>query len=411
MEKQDFTPYQKFIIVVLALLQFTVVVDFMVLSPLGDILMKSLEISPTKFGWVVSAYAFSAGASGILAAGFADKFDRKKMLLFFYVGFVLGTLFCGMANDYLTLLIARIVTGIFGGVISSIGMAIITDLFTPAHRGKVLGIVQMSFAGSQVLGVPIGIYLANNWGWHSTFYMIVVLCIPLGLVVWKYMQPISAHIKLQTEKNAYKHLWSSLSNADYQKGFLSTAFLSIGGFMLMPFGSAFLVNNIHVKQEMLPLVFLATGISSMVVMPIIGILSDKFDRFSIFAFGSVWSAIMVVIYTQIPVLPFWMVVGLNMLMFMGIMSRIVPSTSLSSTLPSMKDRGAYMSINSSLQQIAGGLGSVVAGLIVFQKTKTSPIENYDILGIVCGCIILFCIFLTYRVSVLVKKNLANNINN
>src|SRR5688500_14987221 len=153
----------------MALLQFTLVLDFMILSPLGDILMKSLDMTTGQFGSVVSAYAISAGISGFLTAGFADKFDRKKLLLFFYIGFIAGTILCGIANSYPLLVGARIITGLFGGVIGSISMAIIADLFTMQQRGRVMGFVQMGFGASQVLGIPIGLYLANAWGWHAPF--------------------------------------------------------------------------------------------------------------------------------------------------------------------------------------------------------------------------------------------------
>src|SRR5882762_302233 len=172
-KEKIFSGYQVFVIAILSILQFCIILDFMVLSPLGAILMPELKITTAQFGWVVSAYAFSAGASGILAAGFADKFDRKKMLLFFYTGFLIGTVLCAIAPDYNFLLIARIVTGIFGGVIGSVSFAIITDLFKMEVRGRVMGFIQMSFASSQVLGLPIGLYLANTWGWHSPFLMIV----------------------------------------------------------------------------------------------------------------------------------------------------------------------------------------------------------------------------------------------
>src|SRR4030095_1227272 len=176
-----FTSYQKIVIVILALLQFTIILDFMIISPLGDLLMKKLSMSTSQFGSVVSAYAISAGISGFLAAGFADKFDRQKLMLFFYTGFIIGTMFCAFAFNYHTLFLARIVTGIFGGVVGSITMAIITDVFSYHQRGRVMGIVQMSFAASQILGVPLGILLANRWGWHSIFYMVVGLAILIGV--------------------------------------------------------------------------------------------------------------------------------------------------------------------------------------------------------------------------------------
>ena len=156
-----FTSYQKFAVAMLAFLQFTIVLDFMVLSPLGAILMPALAIEPSKFGLVVSVYAIAAAISGILAAGFADRYDRKKFLLFFYGGFLLGTVFCGLAPNYPALLAARIVTGLFGGVVGAASFAIVADVFPLAMRGRVMGLIMTAFGASQVLGIPIGIFLAT----------------------------------------------------------------------------------------------------------------------------------------------------------------------------------------------------------------------------------------------------------
>ncbi len=407
MQKQEplknFTPYQKLVIAILALLQFTIVLDFMIIAPLGDILMKKLSISPSQFGLIVSSYAFSAGASGILAAGFADKFDRKKILLFFYAGFILGTLLCGIADNYWMLLFARIITGLFGGVIGSIALAIVADLFAVHQRGRVMGMVQMAFAGSQILGIPAGIFMANHFGWHSTFLMIVALAAIIYSVVFLKMQPVMEHLKIKSDKNPFLHLWHTINKKDYQTGFLATAFLAIGGFMLMPFSSAFLINNVQISQHQLPLVFMFGGFSSIIIMPLIGRLSDKIDKFKLFAAGSLMAILMVIIYTHLGVVPLWQVVVINMLLFMGIMSRIIPATTLNTSIADMQDRGAFMSITSSLQQMAGGIAAIAAGFIIQQDTKTSPIQHFDILGYVVSAVILLCIFFVYRVSEMVKK--------
>lgn len=398
-----FSGYQKLVIALLALLQFTIVLDFMVLAPLGDFLMKSLSITPKGFGLVVSAYAFSAGASGILAAGFADKFDRKQLLLFFYTGFIIGTLCCAMSTTYEMLLGARIVTGLFGGVIGAISMTIVTDLFAIHQRGRVMGFVQMAFAASQVLGIPVGLYLANIWGWHAAFFMIVGLAILIGLIILFRVKPIDQHLALQSDKNAFLHLWHAISNRSYQTGFLATAFLSVGGFMLMPFGSAYLINNIKITQAELPVVFMLTGVASIIIMPLIGKLSDKVDKFMIFSAGSVLAVVLILIYTNLSPVPLWEVVVLNMILFMGIMSRMIPATTLTMSVPDMKDRGAFMSVNSSLQQVAGGIAALCAGLIVTQETKSSPLQHYDTLGLVVSVLVLICGIFVYRVSVMVKK--------
>lgn len=399
----SFSAYQKFMVAILAFIQFTVVLDFMIISPIGDILMKSLSLSPRQFSIVVASYAFSAAVSGIVSAGFADKFDRKKFLMFFYGGFLIGTLFCGISNSYYTLLISRVVTGIFGGVISSIAMAIITDLFVMHQRGRVMGTVQMAFAASQILGIPIGVYLSDKFDWHVSFLMIVAVSFLVGIIIMIKMKPIREHLKLQTDKSPFQHLWHTLKRKEYQTVFMATAFLSIGGFMLMPFGNAFLVNNVNIPQSDLALIAFCTGISAAIIMPLIGRLSDKFDKFMLFTFASVWAVVMVIVYTNIPVMPLWQVIAVNVLLFMGIMGRVVPSSILTTAVPEMKDRGAFMSFNNSLQYMAGGLSAVIAGLIVHQETKTSPLQNFNILGYVVAGVIVVCIYFMYKVSAQVKN--------
>ncbi len=397
-EKTALSSYQKIVVALLAVTQFSVVLDFMVMSPLGDFLMKSMEISPQKFGFAVSAYAFSAGISGLLAAGFADKYDRKKLLLFFYIGFIIGTFLCGIAPNYPMLLAARIITGIFGGVIGSISMAIVSDIFQLSQRGRVMGFVQMGFGASQVLGIPIGLYFANIWGWHAPFLMIVMLATATAAAIFWKLQPVREHLEVQTERNAFAHLLHTISIKDYRIAFSATALLSIGGFLLMPFGSAFLVNNVGISQIQLPLIFMVTGVFSLISMPIMGKMADKVDKFKLFAFGSLWTIVWMIVYTNLTPSPIWVVLVVNILLFIGIMSRMVPSMALMTAVPAMADRGAFMAINSSLQQIAGGLAAALAGVIVVQQTKTSPLENYNWLGYIGSAVVLICIFLMRRVS-------------
>ena len=403
MKEKTFTRYDKFIIAILAILQFTLVLDFMVLSPLGAQLLVELNITTAQFGWVVSAYAFSAGASGLLAAGFADKFDRKKLLLFFYTGFIAGTFLCGIAPDYNFLLMARIVTGIFGGVIGAVSFAIITDLFKLEVRGRVMGVVQMAFAASQVMGLPVGLYLANKWGWHSPFIMIVGLSVIVGIAIIVYMKPINEHLKIQSDRNALQHLGKTISNLTYLKAFAATILLATGGFMLMPFGSAFSINNLGITMEQLPLLYMITGIFSMGIGPLAGKLSDKIGKYKMFVIGSVISMVMVLIYCNLDVTPLWIVIVINVIMFAGIMARIIPSSALMTAIPDPQDRGAFMGINSSIQQISGGVAAAVAGMIVVQ-TSTGKLEHYDILGyVVVGAMVITIVMVYWLNQLVIQK--------
>jgi predicted MFS family arabinose efflux permease len=397
-----FSNYQIIAIVILALTQFSVVLDFMVMSPLGDLIMKNMKISPNEFGLVVSCYAFSAGLSGFFTASIADKFDRKKLLLIFYAGFILGTLLCGLATTYWFLVSARIVTGIFGGVISSISLAIVADIFEINQRGRVMGFLQMGFGMSQILGIPISLFLATTWNWQAPFYLIVGLATIIFIIGFFVLKPVVGHLELQRD-NPIKHMWKTISNRDYRIGFLATAFMSLGGYLMMPWGSSFSVNNVGISQKDLPLMFMIIGISTFTVMPIIGKLSDKFNKYSIFVGSSILMIISVVVYTHLGQASFAVLVIVNMVMMAGIMARMIPSQALTTAVPALKDRGAFMSINSSLQQMAGGIAALVGGAIVQQKDENSPLERFDLLGYVVIAAILINIFLTYRVYNLVQR--------
>jgi predicted MFS family arabinose efflux permease len=398
-----FTPYQKIVMLTLALLQFIVVLDFLIIAPIGDVLMKTLSISTQQFGLVVSSYAFSAAISGIAVAGFADKYDRKKLLLVFFFGFIVGTLLCGLSSTYIEILLSRIVTGIFAGVTSSAISTIISDLFAANTRGRAMSGVQMGFAISQILGVPIGIVIANKFGWNATFIAIVLVAAAIFAVIVFVFKPINAHLQNRTDKNPFRHLWHTVSNRQYQIGFLAIMFLSIGGYMLLPFSSVFLINNVHISYDKLPLVFLCTGLSSLIVMPIIGKISDRFDRYRIFLVGSVAAIVMVTIYTHLSVTPLWLLIVINMAVFAAVMSRMSPAMALNSMVPKPEDRGAYMSVSSSLQQVAGGVGSALAGMIVVQSSKDSPLQHFDVLGYVLVAVFILCIYLVGRMNLGIQK--------
>lgn len=402
---EKFTSYQIIAVVLLALLQFTVVLDFMVISPIGDLLIKSLAITTEQFGLVVSVYAFSAATSGIISAGFVDKFDRKKVLMFFFSGFIIGTFLCAVSNTYTTLLIARIITGIFGGVISSVTMTIVSDLFAPNQRGRAISTMQMANAVSLILGIPLGLFVSYKFDWHASFYLLLILSTVILFVIYFKLKPIDKHLVSKSNKHPFLHSWHTLINKNYQVGFVAITLLSIGGFMLMPFTSIFLVNNIKLNHAQLPLIFMVTGLSALVIMPVIGKLSDKFDKFKIFLNGSIITIITIFIYTHyLSGFPFWTVLSMNVIMFAAMVSRTVPFQSINLMVPSKADTGAYMSISDSLQQMAGGLGAVLASHIAFQPTPNSPLENYGILGdVVVGISVLVCI-LGYYVNIIAKAN-------
>lgn len=397
-----FTPYHIFVVGLLAFLQFTVVLDFMILSPLGVLVMEKLQISTQQFGFVVSAYAFSAGISGILAAGFADRFDRKKLLLFFYVGFVLATFLCGIATNYFFLFGARILTGLFAGVLSSISFAIVADLFPLQVRGRVMGFIMTAFAASQVFGLPIGIYISNLWGWQSPFLMIASISGAVGFVIFFFLKPVITHLDNKTDIHAFHHLAKTISHPKYLPAFVATTLLATGGFMLMPFGSAFSVHNLGVKLEDLPLVYMVTGVVSMLGGPLMGRLSDAIGKYIMFVIASILAAGIIIYYTKMEITPLPIVIFVNSILFVFVAARMISANALTSAVPDLHDRGAFMAISSSIQQISGGIAASVAGLIVIQTTS-GYMERYEILGYVVACAILLTVILMYSVNQIVLK--------
>jgi predicted MFS family arabinose efflux permease len=399
-----FTRYQKFVVAMLAFLQFTVILDFMILSPLGAILLRDLGIPTSRFGFVVSVYAFSAGISGLLTAGFADKFDRKKLLLFFYAGFVTGTFLCAVAPTYHFLLLARIVTGLFGGVISSISFAIITDLFPLQVRGRVMGVVQTAFAASQVMGIPLGLYLSNHFGWHAPFFMIGGTSLAVGVAIAALLKPIDQHLKVPSEKNPLQHLFHTVGRVPYLRAFAATILLATGGFMLMPFGSAFTVHNLGIPLHRLPLIYMLTGVVSIISGPLMGRLSDAVGKYTTFCFGSVLGMVVVGTYCNLGPTPIGWVIAINIVLFTAIMARMISASALTSAVPDLPDRGAFMAISSSLQQLSGGVAASVAGLIVFQSAD-GKLHRYNVLGFVVMTAMALTVAMMYPIHRAVKAKM------
>lgn len=400
---QPFSTYQKRILLLMALIQFSIILDFMIISPIGDILMKTLSIDTTQFGLVVSAYAFSAAIAGIVAAGFMDKFDRKKLFLWFFSGFILGTLACALSHNYWQLVLARVVTGVFAGVSSATLFTLVIDIFAPQQRGRAMGVVQMGFGVSQVVGIPLSLFIATHLGWEFSFIAIVILTLGILVATGLILQPVTEHLAQQQHKNPFAHFLKVLSQADYRTGFAAVMFLTIGGFMLMPFTAPFLINNVQVTAEQLPLIYLSTGLLSLAVMPLMGKFSDRYDRFTLFTIGSVGAVVMVFFYTHMSATPLWLVILINLLMFTFILCRMTPAMALNSMVAKPEDRGAYMAISSSLQQIAGGLGAFIAGMVIVQQDAHSPLQHFDLLGYIAMGIFILCVFLVGRVSKLLNS--------
>jgi predicted MFS family arabinose efflux permease len=315
---------------------------------------------------------------------------------------MLGTALCAVAPTYQILLAGRIVSGLFGGVIGSIVMAIVTDLFELHLRGRVMGFVQTAFAVSQVLGIPAGLFLSNHWNWHVSFGALVVLSIVTMASVMLLMRPVKGHLLLKQDRNPFAHLIATLTQPRYTLAFLVTTLLATGGYMLMPFSSAYTVNNLGIDLVSLPTIYLVSGLFNIVVGPLVGRASDTFGKYPTFAFGTALSVIMVLIYTHLGHVSLTVAIAVNVLLFVGISSRMIPSQALISAIPDPSQRGSFSAVSASLQQLSGGLGSVLAAAIIAQNADGS-LRHFDWLGYIVVATALVSLTLMY----FVQKAVAN----
>jgi predicted MFS family arabinose efflux permease len=340
---------------------------------------------------------FAAGISGFLTAGFADRYDRKKLLLFFYVGFIAGTLWCGLAQSFESLLLARIVTGVFGGVIGSVVLAIATDLFPAQMRGRVMGFIQTAFAASQILGLPIAMKLSTEWNWHVPFISLAVFGAIAGLLIAWQMKPVADHLKAPQEHSPFDHLIHTVTEPRHLLPFVSVLFLATGGFMLMPFSSDFTVNNLGISVDHLWIIYLVTGIATIFVGPLVGKAADAFGKLRVYFTGTALVIVMVLIYTHMGPSTLAVVTAINVVLFIGIFSRMIPFQALMSQVPAPTQRGSFNAINASLSQIAGGFAAMVAGHIVL-KDPDGKLHHYDIAGYVVIATALLAGYLLWRIQ-------------
>jgi predicted MFS family arabinose efflux permease len=258
--------------------------------------------------------------------------------------------------------------------------------------------VQTAFAASQVMGIPLGLVLSNKWGWHAPFLLIVVVASLVGMIIATKMKPIDAHLKIArpADQGPLHHLVQAVSRPEYVRAYAATTLLVTGGFMLMPFGSAYTVHNIGIGFDRLPLIYMVTGICSFIAGPLVGRLSDAWGKYALFCAGSILSMVMVVVYTHLGITPISLVIVVNVLLFVGVTSRMISASALMSAVPDAQNRGAFMAVNSSVQQIAGGIASAAGGLIVVQ-TATGDLRHYDTLGWVVVVAMLIAMAMLYGI--------------
>ncbi|MFO0950053.1 MAG: MFS transporter [Isosphaeraceae bacterium] len=383
------------VLLVLAAVQFTNIVDFMIVMPLGPQLMARLAINPEQFGLVVSSYTFSACAAGLLASLLVDRFDRKASFLGAFVGFLVGTLSCAMVDTYETLLAARVATGAFGGVLGGMALAIVGDVFPEERRGAATGALMSAFAVASVVGVPAGLLLGNRYGWQSPFVALAALGAVVLPVAWRALPPLRSHLAARPDSGPIAELRYALTHPEHLRAFALVVTMMVGGFSVIPFISAYLVANVHVAESNLPLVFVSGGAMTLVAAPVVGRLADRFGKFQVYRLAAPFAATMMLVVTNLPVVPLALAVAATASLMVGNAGRMVVAMAMVTSCVEPRRRGSFMSLNSAVQHFSTGLGAYLGGAII-GKNLGGPLPRYHYVGYLAAGMTLLSIAVASR---------------
>ncbi len=385
-------------VVILAAIQVAHILDFVIMMPLGPTFMRVFKISPVEFSTLVSAYTFSAGIVGFFGALYADHFDRKKFLLFNFTGFIIGTLLCAVAPGFGALLVARIIAGAFGGVLNATVLSLVSDLIPFERRGNAMGAVMSAFSISSILGIPTGLWIANVFDWHAAFYFICLV----SAVFWVLSMIMLPSVRVRSEPKSFsenlKNFRGIVFQRDYLLSFTLTSVLGFGIFGVIPFISPYMVRNVGLREDQLPLIYLFGGLCTIVSARVIGKLCDRVGSFRVFRIVAVISVFPIYALTNLPAgLPVWMALAVTTVFTMTGSGRFIPAMTIVSAVVKPQERGTFMSLENAARQLSSGVSSQIAGFII-GSTAAGALTNYNIVGIIAISTSLVAIAIAYRIK-------------
>ena len=386
---------ERLVLIILAAVQFTTIVDFMIVMPLGPQLMRTLDIGPAEFGLIVSSYTFAAGAAGLVASSIVDRFARRSAFMTLYAGFLLGTLLCALATTYQTLVVARALTGAFGGILGGMTMTIIGDVFPEHRRGRATGSLMMGFSLATVAGVPLGLFLGTNFGWQFPFFALVLGGLP-ALALTPFALPrLDGHTH-QAHAHPLRSLVATFSHANHLNAFALISVLMIAGFSVFPYISAYFVANIGMSEDQLPLIFIVGGGLTLLAAPIIGRLADRFGKLTVYRIISPFSALLFLAITHLPQVGVVVIVAVYGALMVCNVGRMIAAMALMTGSVEPHQRGGFLSANSSVQHIASGLATYLSGTVISQSSDGS-LENFGTVGWIAAAATLASVWLAGRV--------------
>jgi predicted MFS family arabinose efflux permease len=375
---------ERALLLTLAGIQFAHILDFMVMMPLGPILMRELGVGTHEFGLLVSSYTFSAAFTGLLAAMFVDRFERKRLLLTMFALFGLATLACSLAPGYWSLLAARGTAGAFGGVLGSMVQTMVGDLIPFERRGRASGTVMSAFSLSTVAGVPLSLYLANHFGWRFPFMFIAALSFGFLLLGWKMLPVLRGHLPTaivsETERaHPLSAMLAVLRDANHLRALVFMALIMFSGFSVIPYITIYVTANVHIRQEDIPLIYLFGGCATFFTSRLVGRLADAHGKIRVYRWMALCSMVPLFVQTHLTPVPLWIMIFWSTVFFVFVPGRMVPAMAIVTSAVQPRLRGTFLSMNGAVQQLASGCASYVGGAMI-AADAAGQIVGYGMVG-------------------------------
>ncbi|MDE2440659.1 MAG: MFS transporter [Betaproteobacteria bacterium] len=387
---------ERFLLLTLAGIQFSHVLDFMIMMPLGPILMRAFGIGTHEFGLLVASYSFSAAVSGILAATFVDLFERKRVLLSCFALFGLATLACGLAPDFSTLIVARGLAGVFGGIMGALIHTMIGDAIPFSRRARASGVVSSAFSLSTIAGVPLSLWLANHLGWRAPFVFIAVLSMVFIFVGLNFLPELRHHLSTEKRAHLLSATFSVLGDPNHLRALLFSALIIFSGFTVIPYITVYAVNNVGIAQHDIPIVYLVGGSTTFISARLIGHWADKYGKIEVYRWVALLASMPLLAVTHAGPLPLglWLICSTSF--FVLTSGRMIPAMAVIASSAQPKLRGTFMSLNGTVQSLAMGLATTLGGFVISLDTS-GKIVGYPLVGYVAFGANLLAIWFAARI--------------
>lgn len=387
---------ERWLLLTLAGVQFTHILDFMIMIPLGPQLTALFDLSNAQFGLLVSAYTFSAGFSGLMATLYVDRFSRKRLLLVMYGLFALATLACGLAPTYAALLVVRVATGLFGGVLSALSQTIVADVIPFERRGRAMAVVMTAFSASTVAGVPLGLFMAAHLSWQAPFILIGVLAFVLQGLAWLSLPRLDAHVAHVRGHGLLQALRQVLSQSNHRRAFVLSGCMMMAGFVVIPYITLYVQANAGLHPEQVPWMYLSGGLATLLTARHVGRWTDRRGKgpaFRRMALAVVPALLATTLSAGLPVAG---VVLISTLLFTTMSARMVPGMALISSAADPRWRGTFMTLNSAVQSGAMGLAALVGGMVIGRDAQ-GHLTHFWVAGLMGAALSLITVWLSTRV--------------